>query len=196
MIYWLESKYPTTWQTDMFPMTLGETSGYSFQSKQVRSRVYLPVEVRALMSGNQFADIEDIFGHSGNFGLALPEGTVLSVATPHLDPSQGEVSRITLRNRFCTITVELRRAMSTVGAGSYRMLLGMSQEQAQKALKSDLYTVVTSVTFSRLLAGNPDMPNYKKWAMDITDGLETQFSDQVVWSKTKDWLIFHRVAGN
>jgi hypothetical protein len=40
------------------------------------------------------------------------------------------------------------------------------------------------------------MSSYKKWASDITDGLETQFSDQVVWSKTRDWLLFHRVAGN
>ena len=195
IMYWLESKYPATWQVDTFPMTLGEMSGYSLQSKQVPSRLYLSAELKALMSGNKFADIEGIFGHSGNFGLALPKGTELTVSTPHFDATKGEISSIKLRNRYCTITIEIRGGMSMVGAGSYRMLLGMSQEQAQQALKSDQYIVVTSATFNPLLAGNPDMPNYKKWASDITDGLETQFSDQVVWSKTRDWLLFHRVAG-
>jgi hypothetical protein len=195
MIYWLESKYPATWQVDIFPMTLGEMSGYSAQSKQVPSRLYLSAELKALMSANKFADVDGAFGHSGKFGLALPEGTELTIAAPHHDVAQGEISSIKLRNRFCTITIEVRGGMSMVGAGSYRMLLGMSQEQAQQAVKSNQYIVVTSATFSRFLAGNPEMPNYKKWATDIVEGLEAQFSDQVVWSKTRDWLLFHRVAG-
>jgi hypothetical protein len=197
MIFWLESKYPTSWQADIFPMTLGEGSGYSFQSKRVPSRLYLPTELTTLMAGNQFADIKGIFGSGDKFGLALPKGTELTVTPPHLDPAQGEISSIRLRNPFCTITVETRFGMSLVGAGSYRMLFGgMSQQQSQETFNSDEYVVVISVTFSRFLVGNPNMSNYKKWATDIADGLEAQFSDQVVWPKTKDWILFHRIAGN
>jgi hypothetical protein len=117
------------------------------------------------------------------------------VLVPHFDAVQGEISSIKLRNRFCTITIDTRFGMSTVGAGSYRMLFGMSQEKAQEVMKTDQYVVQISATFERLLAGNPEMPDYKKWVTDIADGLETQFSDQVVWSKTRDWILFHRIAG-
>jgi hypothetical protein len=196
MILWLESNYPSSWQVDIVPMTLGEVSGYSSQNKQGVSRVYLPDELRGLMSGNQFADIEGPFAGSGKLGLAVPEGTKLTVTPVHNDPAQGEISNITLRNRFCTITIDARIGMSGVGAGSYRMLFGMSQEQAQQAFKFDDYSVVISVAFNPFLVGNPEMPKYKKWATDIADGLEAQFSDQVVWPKTKDWILFHRIAGN
>ena len=117
------------------------------------------------------------------------------MVAPHLDPARGEVSSVKLNNRFCTITIDTSFGTSTVGAGSYRMLFGMSQVQAQEALKTNQYGVQISATFSRLLTGNPDMPDYKKWVADVTDGLETQFSDEVVWSKTKDWIIFHHIAG-
>jgi hypothetical protein len=195
MIYWLEQKYPATWQTDVFPMTLGEESGYSFQSRKVPTRLYLPSELKTKLSGNKFADIRGVFAGSDKFGLALPKGTELTVVAPHLDPARGEVSSVKLNNRFCTITIDTSFGTSTVGAGSYRMLFGMSQVQAQEALKTNQYGVQISATFSRLLTGNPDMPDYKKWVADVTDGLETQFSDEVVWSKTKDWIIFHHIAG-
>src|SRR5882724_1415757 len=97
MIYWLESKYPSSWHVDMFPMTLGETTGYAFQSKQVPSRLYLSSELKVLMSGNEFADVEGMFGHTDKFGLALPKGTKLTVMTPYHDPAQGNTSKITMR---------------------------------------------------------------------------------------------------
>jgi hypothetical protein len=196
MILWLESNYPASWQVDMFPMTLGEISGYSSQKKQGASHVFLRDELRGLMLGNQFANIEGPFADGGNLGLAVPEGTKLTVTPPHHDVAQGEISNITMRNRFCTITIDARFGMSGVGAGSYRMLFGMTQEQAQQAFKFDNYSVVISATFNPFLVGNPEMPKYKKWATDIADGLEGQFSDQVVWPKTKDWILFHRIAGN
>ncbi len=195
LLFWLEQKYPATWQVDVFPMSLGEISGYSFQSRQVPSQIYLPAELKARMSDNKFADIQNDFGNSDKLGLALPKGTSLAVSAPHLDSNQGEVSSIKLHNKFCTMTIETRTGMSMVGAGSYRMLFGMSQEQAQQAMKSDQYIVVISTTFNPLLAGNPEMPNYKKWASDIATGLETQFGDEIIWSKNRDWLLFHRIAG-
>ncbi|MGB6248856.1 MAG: hypothetical protein WBF54_07070 [Terriglobales bacterium] len=196
MILWLESQYPKTWQVDIVPMTLGEQSGYSFQSKQVPSRIYLPDELKAMMAGNQFADIEGPFAGGANLGLAVPKGTKLTFTPLHHDAAQGEISNITLHNRFCTITIDTRFGMSGVGAGSYRMLFGMSQEQAQQAFKFDEYSVIISVTYNPFLAGNPEMPKYKTWATGIADGLEAQFSDQIVWPKTKDWILFHRIAGN
>ena|ERR1700675_2055055 len=196
VIYWLESQYPSTWQVEVLPMTLGETSGYSLRSKQVASRLYLPDELKGRMSGNLFADIEMFFAPNSKLGLAVPEGTELTVTPPHHDTAQGDISNITLRNRYCTIAVDTHLAMSGAGAGSYRMVFGMSQQQAQQTFKASTYIITISVTFNRLLAGNPNMANYKKWATDIANGLEAQFSDQVVWPKTKDWILFHRVAGN
>ncbi len=195
IIYWLEQKYPATWQTDVFPMTLGEMSGYGFQSKKVATRLYLPSELKAKLSGNKFADIRGVFAGGDKFGLAVPKGTELTVLAPHTDVAQGEISSIELHNRFCKIIIDTRGGMSMAGAGSYRLLFGMSQEQAQEAMKSDQYVVQVTATFNPLLAGNPDMPDYKKWATDIENYLETQFSDEVVWSKTKDWLLLHRIVG-
>jgi hypothetical protein len=195
IIYWLEEKYPATWQVDVFPSTLGEISGYSFQSRKVPTRLYRPSELKTKLSGNKFADISGMFAGGDKFGLAVPTGTELTVIAPYLDPARGEVSSVKLHNRFCTITIDTSYGMSMVGAGSYRLLFGMTQLQAQQAMKSDQYVVQISATFNRLLTGNPEMPDYKKWVVDITNGLETQFSDEVVWSKTKDWILFHRIAG-
>jgi hypothetical protein len=195
IIYWLESKYPVTWQVDTFPMTLGEISGFSARSKDVPSRVFLPAELKALMSGNEFAEI-GAHGNSDKFGLAVPPGTQLIVSTPNLDPARGAgVSSIKMRNEFCTITIDVSSGMSTVGASTYGLALGMSEDQAQRALSSNSFVVVISVTFSRLRTAHPEMPSYKKWATEITNGLESQFSDQIVWSKTKESLLFRRAAG-
>jgi hypothetical protein len=196
IIYWLESKYPASWQVDIYPMTLGEISGYQFQGKAVPSRLYSHAELRRLMSGNLFGDIPGPFGPNGDkFGLAVPPETNIGIVAPHQDKTQGDVSTIKLKNRYSTITIEIRRGFGSAGAGSYRMLFGMTQDQAQSALVSAQFSMVVSTTFNPLLTGNPDMPKYKTWASDITDGLETQFSDQVIWPKTKDWLLFHKVAG-
>jgi len=196
MLYWLERKYPTTWQVDEFPLTVGEGSGYSSQARQVPSRVYRPGELKERMSGNVFADV-DPFGDDGlKFGLALPTGTDIQVTAPHFDTALGEISGIRLRNRFCTIVIESRFGMSMVGAGSYRILTGMSQLQAQQAMKLNQYVVLFSATFNPLLTGNPEMPSYRKWVTDIADGLQIQFSDQVVWQKTREWLLLHRVVGS
>lgn len=195
MVYWLEKKYPFTWQVDVFPTSLGEIEGYFFQSKQVASRLYRGAELKERMAGNEFADIQGVLGKSDKWGLALPVGTELIVSPPHSDPQEGEVSTIKLSNRFCEMTIRIRPAMSGVGAGSYRMVFGLSQEQAQQAMTSDEYIVVISSTFNWLRAGAPEMPDYRKWASDIASGLKTQFSDEVTWSKTRDWLLFHRVAG-
>lgn len=175
-------------------MTLGEMSGYSLESKPVPSRVYSEQELETQMAGNEFADVS-LWGSSNRFGLALPKGTKLTVIAPHSDSTHLPTSSIRLENSFCTVTIDTRPGMSLVGAGSYRVLFGMSQEQAQEAFKSNQYVVVINATFSRLRTGNPDMQQYKKWASDIARGLQEQFGDQAAWSKTKDWIILHRIAG-
>ncbi len=76
------------------------------------------------------------------------------------------------------------------------MLLGMHQDQAQQALKTDQYTMIVSATFNRFLAGHPEMRKYKKWASDIANGLEDQFDERVIWSKSKEFLLLHHLAGN
>lgn len=61
-------------------MNLGEITGYSFQSRQVRSQLYLRNELANKMAGNQFADLTGPFSHSGTLGLALPERTDLEIS--------------------------------------------------------------------------------------------------------------------
>ena len=191
IVYWLEEKYPKTWEADVFPMNLGESSGYMFQSKQVPSRLYSASELTAKMVDNKFSDMTGPFGATKDFGLAVPEGTELDFSAPHMDAAGGEVSTLKLRNWFCTITIETRKSMSMVGAGSYRMILNMTQDHAQEAIKTNSYTVPISASFNRFLAGHPEMPKYKKWASDIANGLEAQFDERVMWSKSKEWLLLH-----
>ena len=72
------------------------------------------------------------------------------------------------------------------------MLLNMDQEQAQQAIKTNVYAVIISATFSRVFSGHPDMPKQKKWASDIANGLEADFDERVMWSKSKEWLLLYR----
>lgn len=192
IVEWLEEKYPKTWEADVFPMTLGETSGYMFQSKQVPSRVFSTDELTKKMADNRFSDITGPFGAIEGFGLAVPKGTELKVSTPHRDQAIGEVSELQLHNSFCTISVETRQSMSMSGAGSYKMILGLDQDQAQDSIKTDQYIVIISATFNRFLTGHPEMPKYRKWASDIACGLEDQFDEKLIWSRSKEWLLLHR----
>lgn len=196
IITWLEMKYPATWEADVFPMNLGESSGYMFQSKPVPSRVYSEYELVDKMRGNMFADLTGPFGEAKGLGLAVPVGTVLDISAPHADPALGETSTIRLHNKFCTLKIETRAAQFMVGAGSYRMLLGMTQDQAQQLIKTLQYTVIISIQFRRFLAGNPDMPKYKQWALDIADGLQSQLDERAMWSRAKEWMLLHGVRAN
>jgi len=54
------------------------------------------------------------------------------------------------------------------------------------------YSVVEEVTFNRWLTGSPEMPKYKQWATDILTGIQSQFDEQLIWSKTRDWFLLHR----
>jgi len=195
VVYWLETKYPTSWQSDTFPVTLGGASGYVFQSKPVSSRIFGSGELAQRMQGNKFGDVVGPLGRAPGFGLAVPKETELEITVPHFDPNKGEVSEIRLRNRLCTLTVDIRGAESGVGAGSYFALMGMNQEQAQKLVMTDQYSMVVTVSFNRFLAGHPEMPKYKQWASDIANGLEEQFDERLMWSKSKEWLFFkHAIA--
>jgi len=194
IVDWLEEKYPKTWKVDVYPMNLGDLSGYTFQSREVPSRLYSAAELTQKMAGNKFADLPGPFGAGGNYGLAVPLGTTLEISPPHMDRSIGQISSLKLQNHYCTITIETREAMSMVGAGWYRVMLGMTQNEAQQAVATNQYTIIVSATFSRLLAGHPDMPEYKRWASDIASGLEAQFDERVMWSRSKDWLLLNRDA--
>jgi hypothetical protein len=191
IIIWLEEKYPKTWEVDVFPLTLGESPGYVFQSKQVPSRLFTSSELETKMKGNLFSDMRGPFGLTNDFGLAVPKGTDVTISAPHKDPVLGEISSIVIHNRYCTINIETRASMFGVGAGSYRMFLGMDQAQAQEAIITDQYSVMISITFSPFLVGNPDMPKYKTWASDIANGLEAQFDERAMWGKSKEWLLLH-----
>ena len=192
IVHWLEEKSPKTWEVGVHPISLGDSSGYTFQSRQVASRLFSANELKEKLAGNIFADMASPFGASKDFGFAVPVGTELNISSPHIDTASGEVSTLKLHNWHCTITVDTHSSMSIVGAGSYGILLGMKLAEAQQAIKTNQYSVVISVSLNRFLAGHPEMPNYRRWAADIANGLESQFDERVMWSKCKEWLMLHR----
>lgn len=192
IIAWLELKYPNTWEAEVFPLNLADSTGFMFQGKPVPSRVYMPEELAKKLTGNVFADLRGPFGGGNSVGFAVPVGTGLEILTPHNDRSAWETSRIRLSNKFCTLAIETHVAGGMVGAGGYRLLLGVTQDQAQEIVKTDQYTITISAQFSRFLAGHPEMPKYKKWALDIADGLQSQFDERGMWSRAKEHMLLYR----
>lgn len=188
IVSWLQEKYVKSWETEVFPWDLGENHGYMFTSKSTPSTVYGPEELARRMGGNKFAHLYGPFGPSD--GLAVPPGTELTV-TPHRDKQLGEVGKITLKNRFSIITIETRAADSHLGLGSYALLFGLSQDQSNE-FRANRYFVTIDASFRWFLAGNPDMPKYRRGASDIATGLENQFDERVIWSGVRDYVLLRR----
>ena len=193
VISWLELKYPNSWEVDLLPYDLGESHGYFFVGKPGPARTYKPVEIAQRLSGNKFADLQGPFGPAPSVGLALPPGTELRVTPPYLNKQLGETGMISLVNRYCTIHIQTRQSGGRRGIGSYAYILGLDESQ-DNLLWTNQYTIIVDVTFQRFLTGSPDMPRYKKWASDITDGLRMQFDEQVAWSNLKDFYLLHKTT--
>src|SRR6202030_881910 len=56
--------------------------------------------------------------------IAVPPGTKLFVIPPHVDSRHGEVGEISLKNRYCTITIGTRQMGGLGGIGEYAVLGG------------------------------------------------------------------------
>jgi len=189
IISWLQEKYPMSWEAEVFPLDLGESHGYMFTSKSVPSMVYKPTELAQQMAGNKFADLPGPFGPA--LGLAVPPATRLKVTSPHHDKQLGEVGKILLKNEYSTITIETRHAADQRGVGSYALIFGLSEDQSN-ALWTHQYLVIVDASFRWFLAGNPEMPRYRKRALEIATGLENQFDERILWSKARDSFLLRR----
>jgi hypothetical protein len=188
IVRWLQKKYVWSWEAEVFPFDLGEIPGYMFTSKSTPSSVYGAEGLARRMGGNKFAHLYDAFWPNQ---LAVPHRTELYVTPPHQDKELGEVGKITLKNRFSTITIETRAAGSQLGLGSYALLFGLSEEQSNE-FRTNRYLVIIDASFTWFLAGNPDMPRYRKWASDIATGLQDQFDERVTWSQVRDHVLLRR----
>ena len=186
LISWIQQHYPTTWEVDTFPLDFGDAHGYMFASKNVPSQVFSGSELSQRLAGNKFASLNGPFGP--NLGLALPLRTTLEIIPPRQDSQVGHMGRIVLKNWYCTIAIETRRASGMRGIGSYATLIGLTEQQ-DNAIWTNQYIVIADVAFAKFLAGHPDMPRYRKWASDIISGLVEDFDESVAWPRARDAFI-------
>jgi hypothetical protein len=154
------------------------------------SRIVPKEEVRTLLKGNYFAEIEPHIGVQ----IVLPPGTRLLVVAPHTTKEKGDVGEIHLVNGFCDISIETQQSTYMRSLGTYRFLAGISLE-ASREMATAMYIVRFKADFNRLRSGHPDMPKYRAWARQLADGLRDQFDEQLIWQRTRDDFLLRRGLG-
>jgi hypothetical protein len=184
LVDWIAARYPGSWEIEIAPIGLmGEMTEPARPPDESQTRV-TPAQLEEKLSGNFFSNM---LGPLQNTSFSLPPHTMLQVFTPSMKDGL-EVGEIELRNPFCMLRVTTRNVTWFRGAGIYKQVLHLSDGE-NSSLATSVYTVRTEVNFSRTLNGNPDMPRYVRWATSISEGLQDQFDEQVIWNKTRDSLL-------
>jgi hypothetical protein len=123
--------------------------------------------------------------------LSVPPNTDFSVEPPHADPKQGQIGKIRLKNKFCEISITTQQSSFLEGMGDLASLAGLSEEESNQ-FGTATYRVRISISYSRFLAGHPDMAMYSEWTNGIADGIQKQFDEQIIWSNIKSDYMFRK----
>jgi hypothetical protein len=192
IIDWMSSVYHGAWQTET---TWWELPGSRQMTSQpvgdpIPPLILETAKVRQLMAGNMFAQVQTGIPPQ----LGLPPDTKMTVIPPR-DVKGMPESEIRFRNKFCTVTIQTQFSSAQRGAGSYKWLAGLSEEENDE-IQTTTYVVRLNATFSRTRSGHPDMPKYKTWVKGLFEGMQAQFDEQRLWAKTKDDYFFYKQVQN
>ena len=193
MIDWMMFHYRADWQIEILQLerSVGREERIGPQHPQEERRfVRLDAShIERVLQGNLFA------GHSAlapeMAGLSLPPNTEISVTAPRSTEGGLETGVILMRNGLCTIHIETQQSGGMIGAGRYGAIAGLS-EQENGELWTVQFIVRTRIEFSRWFSGHSKMPEYRAWAAQVVERLKAQFSEEVLWERTKEEVLFAR----
>lgn len=187
---WLAIRHSSTWQVEgtEFDLPIGRIWQYGpVEDAKESSTIYAAAEILRRMKHNKFASISSPMA----FQLAVPPGTDLIIDPPHTDNKAGDISRIVLRNKFCTISLGTQGSSWMMGLGGFKELAGLSDDE-NRHLATATYRVRVSIEYNRFLSGSPKMTLYRTWAKGIAEGIKDQFDEQVIWTKAKSDYLFQK----
>lgn len=187
---WLAERYGHSWQVEstQFELPTGRVTHWGpVRTGTKPSKVYSAEEIEAALKGNRFSAVHSDMARQ----LSVPPDTTLAIEAPHTDTAEGNIGKIFLKNKFCELSITTQESSFMRGLGTFKSLAGITDEENEK-LGTATYRVRISISYSRLRSGHPEMPLYKEWADGIARGIQEQFDEQVIWSKTKSDYLFLR----
>ena len=189
IIDWLAQHYRVSWQYESISFESSVGRGGRFgppENASELSTIYAPEDVQQMMRGNKFADVNS----SGPAPqIAVPQGTTLTITPPNLDSNRSQTGQIRLTNKFCELSIKTSFSWYCAGVGTLKSMAGLTDEE-DEALGTATYTVTVNIAFSPLRSGHPKMPVYKKWAIDIANGIQDQFDERTIWTRTLIPIIY------
>ncbi len=188
IIDWIGTLYRGSWQAEILHFDLPGSSELRFQPAAVPaepSKILSTKDIEKLLKENKFGEIRT--GISPQ--IALPPDTRMVITPPEHKNGSLDRGEILLENRFCRVSIQTEVSSWMRGAGGYKQLAGISDEENDH-LGTATYIVRFRAEFTRWLSGHPEMPKYKRWARQLADELKVQFDEQVIWQKTKEDYLF------
>lgn len=190
IVDWLSERYGNSWQVEstFFELPTGGHGQWGPTDAEIKpGKVYSDKDIEAVLNGNKFSSVHSDMARQ----LSVPPNTDFSVEPPHADPKQGQIGKIRLKNKFCEISITTQQSSFLRGMGELASLAGLSEEESNR-FGTATYRVRISISYSRFLAGHPDMAMYSEWTNGIADGIQKQFDEQIIWSNIKSDYMFHK----
>lgn len=177
--------YRGSWKAEplyfkMGSFAVGRYGGNPKDGEQLEQTILTEREIEAVLRGNWFAQT-----HVWPPRLCLPPKTHLTVAVPPGDTDAQTKGEIEISNRFCTIRISTEIVSSIRTIGEYRIIAGLSDEEAYH-LASNTYLLRAKVSYTKWLAGNPDMKALKQWAEQLVTQVKNNFDEELIWQQVKD----------
>jgi hypothetical protein len=190
LLEWIALRHWGAWETEQLAFDTGaklETFGPLLGSSEP-SKVFSSKDLETMLGENLFARIALM-----SFQLAVPPNTNVTITVPTSEPlSKGEIR---FQNRFCTLTLTTNRYFGMVGIGPFTQITDITIDEAQRRFWSETYTVRGTVTFNKLRVGDPNLPIVKRWAVQILEGLQHEFDEQIVWREARETFLLRQAAG-
>jgi hypothetical protein len=191
LIDFLTVLYRGSWKAEAFRFDVGSMNFGRYGVVPQAAPAATVVEtknIERILDGNFFARIHR--WPSPQF--SLPPNSKVELRAPAGGSDDNGTGEITLSNPFCTIKLVSEIAFPVRTIGEYRLLTGLSEEQA--SLATNMYLLRVNIHYNRLRSGHPDMKAHKEWATQLTGEIKDQFDEQVIWAKVKGDVQFHFYA--
>ena len=101
---------------------------------------------------------------------------------------------IVLKSRMLTMRITMEFLSWQVGLGSYRILLGLSADDSQANFALITYVVRVETVSKGYYQGNPDLPELKSWARQVSDVLQASLDENSRWESVKQMLEARQLA--
>jgi hypothetical protein len=182
------SVYSESWKITFtnYDLPFFELTQIRKDNSPVLSKTFSVRDISLLFDSGDVGHRSVLFKGDENPILHMPPKTEITIEAPKkADKFGNEIGKITIRNRYCAISIETRQVLYAEGIGEYA-LLGEKPTIPVERIESPLYDLTFHAEFSRWLAGNPELPQYKVWATTMLAVLEGDFNEEKILSVARE----------